>query len=241
MFRKRMPVHEQTRRRVVVAGASGFIGRAVVESLRARGDEVTVVGRTAGVAWNDAAALVRAVEGAEVVVNLAGKSVNCRYTDRNRDEILRSRIETTRALRTAIAAASSPPAVWLNASTATIYRHRTDAPHTEHAGELGTGFSVDVARAWEEELFAGELPQTRRVAMRMAIVLGDGPATRMLTMLARSASADLSATAGGCSTAATAASGRIRAATGARRTTAPADASASAGCTSTTSWPRCTF
>lgn len=180
-----MPVHEQTRRRVVVAGASGFIGRAVVASLRARGDEVTVVGRTAGVAWNDDAALVRAVEGAEVVVNLAGKSVNCRYTDRNRDEILRSRIETTRALRTAIAASSSPPAVWLNASTATIYRHRTDAPHTEHAGELGTGFSVDVARAWEHELFAGELPQTRRVAMRMAIVLGDGPATRMLTTLAR--------------------------------------------------------
>lgn len=184
-----MSVHEQTPRRVVVAGASGFIGRAVVASLRARGDDVTIVGRSAAVTWRDDAALARAVDGADVVVNLAGKSVNCRYTDRNRDEILRSRVETTRALREAVAAASMPPAVWLNASTATIYRHRTDAPHTEDAGELGTGFSVDVARAWEEEFFAGELPRTRRVArrvaLRMAIVLGDGPATRMLATLAR--------------------------------------------------------
>jgi NAD dependent epimerase/dehydratase family enzyme len=102
-----MSVHEQTRRRVVVAGASGFIGRAVVASLRARGDEVTVVG--APPRWPGATPphSSRAVDEADVVVNLAGKSVNCRYTDRNRDEILRSRIETTRALRTAIAAASS--------------------------------------------------------------------------------------------------------------------------------------
>jgi len=172
-------------RRVVVAGASGFIGRAVVASFRARGADVTIVGRAAAVRWDDAAALAAAVDGADVVVNLAGRSVNCRYIDRNRDEILRSRTETTRALREAVAAAAAPPAVWLNASTATIYRHRTDVPNTEGGGELGTGFSVDVARAWEAEFLADALPQTRRVAMRMAIVLGDGPATRMLTTLAR--------------------------------------------------------
>lgn len=178
-------MEEATPRRVVVAGASGFIGRAVVASFRARGADVTIVGRTAAVRWGDPAGLAAAVDGADVVVNLAGKSVNCRYTDRNRDGILRSRTETTRALREAVAGASAPPAVWLNASTATIYRHRTDAANTESTGELGTGFSVDVARAWEAEFFAGELPRTRRVALRTAIVLGDGPATRMLTTLAR--------------------------------------------------------
>ncbi len=177
--------HESTAQRVVVAGASGFIGRAVVASFRGRGDRVSVIGRRAPVTWADPAAIAELIDGADVLVNLAGKSVNCRYTDRNRDEILRSRVETTRALRTAVAAASRPPAVWLNASTATIYRHRTDAPHTESKGELGDGFSVDVARAWEAEFFSGELPTTRRVALRMAIVLGDGPATRMLATLAR--------------------------------------------------------
>lgn len=171
--------------RIVVAGASGFIGRAVVASFRERGYRVSVIGRHAPVTWDDPVGIARVIDGADVLVNLAGKSVNCRYTDRNRDEILRSRVGTTRALRVAVAAASRPPSVWINAATATIYRHRTDAPNTESAGELGDGFSVDVARAWEAEFFAGELPTTRRVALRMAIVLGDGPATRMLTTLAR--------------------------------------------------------
>jgi len=125
------------------------------------------------------------VDGAAVLVNLAGKSVDCRYTDRNRDEILSSRLDTTRALHRAVERASTPPRVWLNSSTATIYRHATDRPQTEAGGELGTGFSVDVARAWESAFFAGDLPTTRRVALRMAIVVGDGPATRMLLTLAR--------------------------------------------------------
>jgi NAD dependent epimerase/dehydratase family enzyme len=174
-----------TRGKAVVAGASGFIGRAIVGALEADGYDAVRVGRREDVRWNDADALAAAVDGAAIVVNLAGKSVNCRYTDRNRDEILRSRVETTRMLRTAVAAASTAPAAWLNASTATIYRHETERPNTETNGRLGSGFSVDVARAWETEFFAGELPGTRRVALRMAIVLGDGPATRMLTALAR--------------------------------------------------------
>ncbi|MBN9176698.1 MAG: DUF1731 domain-containing protein [Microbacterium sp.] len=173
--------------RVVVAGASGFIGRAVVASFRESGDEVTTIGRGSGAdaAWGDTEAIAALVDGADVLVNLAGKSVNCRYTDANRDEILRSRVATTRALRAAVAAASAPPRVWLNASTATIYRHRMDAANSESSGEIGEGFSVDVATSWEAEFFAGELPATRRVALRMAIVLGDGPATRMLVRLAR--------------------------------------------------------
>ena len=170
----------------VIAGASGFVGGALVHAFTADGYDVRTIGRAdADVRWTDADGIRDLVDGAAIVVNLAGKSVNCRYTDENRDEILRSRVETTRALRLAIDAAGDPPPLWLNASTATIYRYALDRPQTEQQGELGTGFSVDVARGWEDEFFAGSLPSTRRVALRMAIVLGDGPATRSLVRLAR--------------------------------------------------------
>ena len=174
-----------TRARAVVAGANGFIGHRLIEDLTSRGYDVARVGRNGPDGrWDAPAGLARVVDGAELVINLAGKSVGCHYTDKNRDEILRSRTDTTRRLREAIESASAPPALWLNASTATIYRHAMDRPQTESAGELGTGFSVDVARSWERELFAGDLPGTRRVALRMAIVLG-GPASDLLARTAR--------------------------------------------------------
>ena len=169
----------------VIAGASGFVGRAVAEALTADGWRLRTIGRRAGIAWSDADAIRDAVDGADTVLNFAGKSVNCRYTDRNRLEILDSRVRTTTALRAAIAAAERPPRVWLNASTATIYRHEMERPNTESTGTIGTGFSVDVATSWERAFFAGTLPGTRRAALRMAIVIGDGPATRMLLTLAR--------------------------------------------------------
>ncbi len=169
----------------VIAGATGFIGRALVGAFAEDGYDVRTIGRTAEVTWDDPAAIARAVDGADVLVNLAGRSVDCRYTDANRDEVFRSRIETTKLLRRAVAGADHPPRVWLNASTATIYRHAMDRPNTEVDGVIGTGFSVDVAANWEREFFAGDLPHTRRVALRMAIVLGDGPATRMLVTLAK--------------------------------------------------------
>ncbi|MDY0910972.1 epimerase [Microbacterium sp. CFBP9034] len=175
-----------TRPVAVIAGGSGFVGGALRRALAEDGYDVRLVGRHGPDArWSDPASLRAVVDGAALVVNLAGKSVNCRYTDANRDEILRSRVETTRALRQAITDAAAPPPLWLNASTATIYRYALDRPQTEADGELGSGFSVDVARTWEDELFSGELPHTRRVALRMAIVLGDGPATRTLVRLAR--------------------------------------------------------
>ncbi|WP_413353546.1 epimerase [Microbacterium sp. 1P06AB] len=173
------------RPRAVVAGAGGFIGEALVAALEADGYDVVPVGRTSAVSWDDLEALHAAVDGADLLVNMAGKSVDCRYTDANRNAILSSRVETTRALHDAVAAASVPPRLWINSSTATIYRHATDRPNTESTGELGAGFSVDVAKAWEKAFFAGDLPATRRVALRLAIVVGDGPATRMLLTLAR--------------------------------------------------------
>lgn len=174
------------RPRVVIAGASGFVGTALARAFAAEGYRITRVGRSGDAVWGDRRAVEAAVDGADLLVNLAGKSVDCRYDDRNRREILRSRVDTTRELADAVARAPRPPRLWLNASTATIYRHATDRPNTEANGELGSGFSVDVARAWEEAFFSGPLPETRRVALRMAIVIGDGPAIRMLLALARS-------------------------------------------------------
>lgn len=169
----------------VVAGASGFVGRAIVRALIDDGYDVRRIGRTERIRWTDPDAVARAVDGSTLLVNLAGKSVDCRYNDANRAEILRSRVDTTRQLREAVTRAAHPPRVWLNASTATIYRHEEERANTESDGIIGDGFSVDVARAWERELFAGDLPNTRRVALRMAIVLGDGPATAILLRLAR--------------------------------------------------------
>ncbi|ANF30861.1 NAD-dependent epimerase [Leifsonia xyli] len=172
--------------RIVIAGGSGFVGRYLERHYRASGAEVVLVGRAGpDVRWDDAAGLRTAVTGADAVINLAGKSVNCRYGDANRAEIFRSRLATTKAVREAIAASDAPPPVWFNASTATIYRHAEDRPMTESTGELGTGFSVNVAKAWERELFEGDLPATRRVALRMAIVLGDGSALTPLVNLVR--------------------------------------------------------
>lgn len=173
-------------RRIVIGGASGFLGTRLREALAADGWQVSTIGRRgADAVWGDDAAILRLIDGADAVIGLAGKSVDCRYNDANRNEILRSRVDTTRAIAAAIAASDNPPAVWLNASTATIYRHAMDRPQTERDGELGLGFSVDVARNWEREFFAPELPGTRRAALRIAIAIGDGPATGMLLRLAR--------------------------------------------------------
>lgn len=174
--------------KVVIAGASGFMGAALADALRADGDEVVTVGRgaDADVSWSDAAGLAAAVDGAELVVNLAGRSVNCRYNRRNREEILHSRVRTTTAMGAAIAAAARPPALWLNASTATIYRHAETAPQTEATGEIDPQtFSEQVAVAWEQALDAAPTPATRRIALRTTIVLGRGGALPVLLRLAR--------------------------------------------------------
>ena len=172
--------------RVVIGGSTGFIGRHLVQKYRADGREVVTISRSgADLTWEDRAGIDAAVDGATLVIGLAGKSVDCRYTPRNRAEILRSRIDTTSALSAAIGRAVSPPALWVNSSTATIYRHAEDRPMTESDGELGTGFSAEVAKAWERTLMADALPATRRVALRTAIVLGDAGVLGPLRNLAR--------------------------------------------------------
>ena len=173
-------------KRVVIGGSSGFIGRHLQSRYRAEGREVVTVSRSgADLGWEDQAGIDAAVDGAALVVGLAGKSVSCRYTPANRAEIFRSRLDTTAALGAAIARASAPPPLWVNSSTATIYRHAEDRPMTEADGELGTGFSVDVAKAWERALCEHDLPHTRRVALRTAIVLGDAGVLGPLRVLAK--------------------------------------------------------
>lgn len=172
--------------RVVIGGANGFVGTFLVDHFRARGRDVVTIGRHGcDLTWQDEEGIARAVDGAALVIGLAGKSVNCRYSTRNRAEIFRSRLDTTAALSHAIARAERPPTLWVNSSTATIYRHAMDGPQTESDGELGTGFSVDVAKAWERALYRDDLPATRRVALRTAIVLGDGGVFATLHRLAK--------------------------------------------------------
>ncbi|WP_130859498.1 TIGR01777 family oxidoreductase [Gracilibacillus phocaeensis] len=160
-------------KKVVLAGGTGFIGKYVQQQLEKRGYQVEIIARRApAIKWNDHAGMVQALENAEMVINLAGKTVNCRYNEENKQEIIQSRLGTTKLLGDAIQACDSPPPLWINASTATIYRHAEDRPMTEADGEIGTGFSVDVATKWEKSFFRFSLKQTRQVALRTAIVLG---------------------------------------------------------------------
>ncbi|MBD1593125.1 TIGR01777 family protein [Arthrobacter sp. S1_S22] len=179
-------------RTVVLAGASGFIGRYIRARFEKDGWTVRTIGRegakgSPAATWDDDdGCLAQVLDGAEFLVNLAGRSVSCRYNDRNKAAILQSRVATTAALGRAIALCRQPPATWLNASTGTIYRNAVDRPQSERDGEPGTGFSVDVARAWEAELDAAVTPGTRKIPLRIAIVLGrGGGALRPFANLAR--------------------------------------------------------
>lgn len=160
-------------KKVVIAGGTGFVGTYLETKFRQLGYEVAIISRQPShIAWDDLDGIVQALEHAQLLINLAGKSVDCRYNNRNKEEIMRSRTETTAILGKAVSACSHPPAVWMNSSTATIYRHAEDRPMTESGGDIGSGFSVEVAKAWERTFFSYELPGTRQIALRIAIVLG---------------------------------------------------------------------
>jgi len=166
-----------------------------------RGDAVTVLARQAAenpwrtVIWNGHdldPSWLREIEGADVVINLAGRSVNCRYHPANRREIKESRLQTTRLIGRAIGECAHPPAVWMNASTATIYRHSLDRPMDEATGEIGGReaglpstwkFSIDVATSWEEAFFSAATPCTRKIALRSAMVMWPSPGGIFTTLL----------------------------------------------------------
>ena len=163
-----------TNKKIILAGGTGFVGRYLTEKYSALGYNVINISRQTGsVNWEDENAIIEAIDNSEMLINLAGKSVDCRYTEQNKKDILKSRTETTAILGNAILKCKNPPELWINSSTATIYRHAEDRAMTESKGEIGSGFSVNVATSWEESFFDFKLPRTRQVALRMAIVLGN--------------------------------------------------------------------
>ena len=174
--------------KVVIPGGSGKVGTVLARALHKRAHDVVVLSRNPWDApWRvvnwDGETLgkwIEEFEGADAIINLAGQSVNCRYTPENRRLITDSRVKSTNVVGQAILQAWTPPRVWLQASTATIYSHRYDAPNDEDTGVIGGAetnapdswrFSIDVATAWERALRESPTPNTRRVAMRSAIVM----------------------------------------------------------------------
>lgn len=170
--------------KIILAGGTGCLGRLLQRHLTKQGFEVCVLSRRAEagtVRW-DGETLgpwTAELEGAAAVINLAGRSVDCRYTAANRRRIMDSRIKSTRVVGEAIGRCARPPRVWLNSSTATIYRH-TFGPSWDETGETGAtpaakdAFSVEVATAWEHEFGRAVTAHTRKVALRTAMVLSRG-------------------------------------------------------------------
>jgi uncharacterized protein (TIGR01777 family) len=178
--------------KIVIAGGSGHLGTLLARSRTAAGDDVVVLSRAPFAApWRVVAWDARTIgpwahelDGAGAVVNLAGRSVNCRYTAENRRAIVDSRVESTHVIGEAIARAANPPPLWLQMSTATIYAHRYDAANDESSGIIGGAepgapetwrFSIDVVRAWERAVDEAVVPRTRVVKLRTAVVMSPEP------------------------------------------------------------------
>ncbi|MDA0840013.1 MAG: TIGR01777 family oxidoreductase [Planctomycetota bacterium] len=189
------------KKKIVIAGGSGFLGRTLIKWFGRSGRELVVLSRRpaemegARIAIWDGRTVgewAKELDGAEALINLAGRSVDCRYHARNRRAVMDSRVDSTRALGEAICRCSNPPTVWLNSSTATIYKHTYGPAHDEQ-GEIGAdaeakdAFSIEVARAWEKEFSNSKTPSTRKVILRAAMVLGaeDGGVFQVLRRLTR--------------------------------------------------------
>jgi uncharacterized protein (TIGR01777 family) len=182
---------------ILIAGGGGFLGQVLDRHFSNLGHSVVILtrGRKAPAVWSpsedwDGRTLgpwTGLLEDTDVLINLSGRSVDCRYTPKNRRDIFSSRLEATRILGEAVAACPRPPKLWINASSATIYRDAEERAMDEVTGELGHGFSVEVCRQWEKTFFDAPIPDTvRRVALRTSIVLGrDGGAMVPLRNLAR--------------------------------------------------------
>lgn len=181
--------------KIVLAGGNGYLGNVLANYYRDLATEIIVLSRKAApangniktVVWNgvDEGEWEQMLDGAELLVNLCGKNVNCRYTEKNKAEIISSRVNPTMLLGKAIAKLNQPPQLWINITSATIYRHAEDLPQDEKVGDIGYGFSVDVCKIWEKTFFDTDTPATRKIALRMGIVLGksDGVFPRLLNLV----------------------------------------------------------
>lgn len=168
--------------KLVIAAGTGFLGQALVNHFKNKFEEIVILTRGKSkiidtikyVNWNAKtfSGWENELENATVLINMAGKSVDCRYTKENKREILLSRIESTRVLNEAVLNCKTPPKHWLNSSTATIYRFSLDKEMDEINGEVGNDFSINVALSWEKAFFKTETPNTLKTALRTSIVLG---------------------------------------------------------------------
>lgn len=173
--------------KIVLPGGTGQVGGVLARAFRAQGHDVVILsrggeGEARTVRWDarTVGAWASEIDGADAVINLAGRSVNCRYTPENLREMKDSRVDSTRAVGQAIAQAQRPPRVWLQMSTATIYAHRFDAANDEATGQIGGGepdapgywsLNIDIAKAWEQTQQEANTPRTRKVALRTAMVM----------------------------------------------------------------------
>ncbi|MGZ3927743.1 MAG: TIGR01777 family oxidoreductase [Mucilaginibacter sp.] len=182
-------------KKIVLAGGNGYIGGVLAAYYRELADEVIILSRKSKepegnirtVQWDgqNEGEWMTALEDADLLVNLCGKNVNCRYTSKNREEIISSRVIPTILLGSVIRNMQNPPALWINITSATIYRHAEDRPQDEETGEIGYGFSIEVCKSWEAAFFGIDCPRTRKVALRMGIVLGrsDSAFPRLLNLV----------------------------------------------------------
>jgi len=168
-------------KKIVIAGGTGFIGQGLIDHFGDRNDIIILTrhpkvnkGRTRYIYWDGATlnGWESQLENADLLINLAGKSVNCRYTERNKKEIFDSRTRATAVLGEAINRLVNPPQLWINAASATIYRHAEDRPMDEFTGEIANDFSVQVCKRWEQTFNNITLPHTRKVILRIAVTLG---------------------------------------------------------------------
>ncbi|HVW97129.1 MAG TPA: TIGR01777 family oxidoreductase [Mucilaginibacter sp.] len=182
-------------KKIVLAGGNGYLGTVLAGYYRDKADEIILLSRHAAeqrgnirtVVWDGKTRGKWAAElvNADMLVNLCGKNVNCRYTEKNKAEIIASRVDPTVLLGTVINDLHEPPKLWINLASATIYRHAEDRPQDENTGEKGTGFSIDVCNAWETAFNQARTPKTRKIILRMGIVLGrhDGVMPRLLNLV----------------------------------------------------------
>jgi len=169
--------------KIVIAGGTGFLGRYLCEHFNRKNDEVIVLTRSVSKKENGVSYVnwdgkqfgtwCTSMENTDVVVNLTGKSVDCRYTEKNKNEIIRSRVDATRVLGEMISLMEKPPLLWINSSTATIYKSSLEKEMDEDNGEIGNDFSMNVAKKWEESFYAYNLSKTRQVTARISLVIGE--------------------------------------------------------------------
>ncbi|WP_316844619.1 TIGR01777 family oxidoreductase [Pedobacter psychrodurus] len=184
-----------TYKKIILSGGNGYLGTVLAKYFSPLTEEVIVLARKTQATTGNIKTLVwdgqnpddwtTSLEEADLLVNLCGKNVNCRYTEKNKKEILDSRLIPTRLLGEVINEMENPPKLWINITSATIYRHAEDREQDELTGEIGDGFSIEVCKAWEASFFENETPKTRKVALRMSIVLGlqDGAFPRLLNLV----------------------------------------------------------